>query len=154
VVHVSWNDAAAFCRWLGETEGRTYRLPTDAEWEFACRAGSDGLYGSGDDPFERPKYVVSGRTGPAAVGTKRANRFGLFDMEGNVWEWCADWWAGYSTSAETDPRGPPDGTFRVQRGGGYGNAEWGCRCGLRSYDAPGERFSDTGFRVVLDVKPK
>jgi formylglycine-generating enzyme required for sulfatase activity len=151
VVQVSWNDAQEFCRWLSKMEGRTYRLPTEAEWEFACRAGSAGRFSFGDDPFEQGRYVVFDQPAPQPVGSRRPNRFGLFDMEGNALEWCGDWYGGpYSAAAQADPQGAPDGTDRVTRGGGHDDPSWACRCAARSVDPPSDRLYDTGFRVALD----
>src|SRR5262249_16012655 len=107
---ISWNDAQEFCRWLSAKEGRTYRLPTEAEWEFACRAGRGGVYSFGYDAFERADYVVYNQRAPMPVGSKKPNRFGLFDMEGNAWEWCSDWFAPHSAIAETNPQGLHHGT--------------------------------------------
>src|SRR5262249_52774742 len=117
VVQVSWNDAQAFCSWLSRKEGRIYRLPTEAEWEYACRAGTESFFFSGDDPAELAAYAwtgTEGQTGLHPVGTLRPNAFGLFDMHGNVTEWChdrvsADW---YRNGDATDPTGPESGTDR------------------------------------------
>src|SRR5262249_22191884 len=97
VVNVSWNDASAFCDWIAEKEGVHYRLPTEAEWEYACRAGSKTRYSFGDDDKSLGKYAwYSANSGGKThqVGAKRANDFRLYDMHGNVWEWCRDWYAG------------------------------------------------------------
>lgn len=152
VVQVSWNDALEFCRWLSNKEGRRYRLPTDAEWEYACRAGTSGLYSSGDDAFEHGQRVVGSQKTPAPVGTKKANAFGLYDMEGNAWEWCADWSAANDGSARVDPTGPAQGTHRIFRGGSYLNPPWVCRPAIRLSDLPSARTCDTGFRVVVEVE--
>lgn len=153
VLQVSWNDAQEFCSWLSQKEGRTYRLPTEAEWEFACRAGTDGLFSFGDDPFELKNHVVFNQMSPAKVGSKKANRFGLFDMEGNATEWCADWYAErYSGEVETNPRGPAEGEHRVHRGGGFDCLSWACRPAVRWWGDPQEfRCYHRGFRVVLDI---
>ena len=132
VVIVTWNDARAFCRWLSEKEKKAYRLPTEAEWEYACRAGTSTAYWHGNDPEElaqagnaadataRAKFPgwtigIKGKDGhafTAPVGQFRKNPFGLFDMHGNVWEWCEDWYdsKGYGPEAQKDPTGPAEGT--------------------------------------------
>ena len=149
VLQVTWNDAQEFCLWLSKKEGRTYRLATEAEWEFACRAGSGGLFSFGDDPFERPEHLVAQQAAPMAVGSKKPNSFGLFDMEGNAWEWCADWFGPYSGTAETNPQGMPRGTTRAIRGGSYMHRSWASRPAMRVGVPPGESHARHGFRVVL-----
>ena len=107
VINVSWNDATAFCQWLSQKEGINYRLATEAEWEFACRAGSQARYGPGDDPNELRQYgwfLGNGyRTHP--VGQKQPNAFGLYDLHGNVFEWCSDIAAPYKDGPVIDPAG-------------------------------------------------
>ena len=156
VLQMSWNDAQEFCRWLGQKEGRSYRLPTEAEWEFACRAGSAGRFSFGDDPFSQAQHAVFDQDGPAAAGSKKPNRFGLFDMEGNAWEWCADWYAAYSGTAVTDPQGPATGTDRVLRGGDFLHDWWVARPAVRVIWPPGESHFADGFRVAIvgDMKSK
>src|SRR5262249_34956878 len=122
VVQVSWNDATRFCQWLSEKEGRPYRLPTEAEWEYACRAGTTTPWSSGDSPARLEAFAWTPNSGSPTthrVGTKRANPFGLFDMHGNVWEWCLDFDGHYSPGPQEDPKGPASGTERVLRGGGW-----------------------------------
>jgi len=171
VVCVSHNDAMAFCQWLSQNEGRTYRLPTEAEWEFACRADTTALYSSGDDPeglvsianvadatFKRefPDFTcIKGDDGypyTASVGSFAPNRWGLYDMIGNVWEWCADWYDEkyYASSPATDPPGAPDSSRRVFRGGSWGSFPWLCRPAGRNWDLPEVRDDDLGFRVAAD----
>ena len=154
VEQVSWHDAVEFCRRLGETEGRQYRLPTEAEWEYACRAGTTTRWHFGDDVSELDQYAwyrdnSDERTHP--VGQKKPNAWGLHDMGGNVWEWCADWFDEeyYANSPTDDPAGPPSGSGPVRRGGCWIYAARGCRSAYRS----GGRPPDTtvrylGFRVV------
>jgi len=165
VVNVSWNDAVAFCHWLGRKEGKEYRLPTEAEWEYACRAGTRGLYGGTTDgglvlPFEQqaPNGAAPypGTCDPrhtAAIGCFGANQFGLFDMFGSTQQMCADWYAKdyYAASPRDDPQGPNSGTERVVRsgalGGGAGN---GCVADSARRDRlpPAACFNLVGFRIV------
>jgi formylglycine-generating enzyme required for sulfatase activity len=156
VLQISWNDAQEFCRWLSEKESRTYRLPTEAEWEFACRAGSTGLYSFGDHPLEQDHHAVFDQAAPRSVGSKKPNQFGLFDMEGNAWEWCADWLGSYSDAAKpnpvgftTNPRGPLKGTARAVRGGDYLHLSWVSRPAVRVLLSPSDSNAGTGFRVVI-----
>lgn len=172
VVNVSWNDAAAFCRWLSEQEGVKYRLPTEAEWEYACRAGTTTRFYCGDEMANLPmvanvrdaaakakfpwwKHALPGNDGhafTAPVGSYSPNAFGLFDMHGNAWEWCADWYdAGYYVhSPEDDPPGPATGTHRVARGGSWWLRPDIARSAFRIRVLPTERCCDTGFRVARD----
>ena len=155
VLQVSWNDAQEFCVWLSKKEGRTYWLATEAEWEFACRAGSAGLFSFGDDPFQRTKHAVSQQATPMVVGSKKPNPFGLFDMEGNAWEFCADWFGPYSGTAETNPQGMPNGPTRAMRGGSYMHRSWASRPAMRGCVPPSESHACNGFRVALvgNLKP-
>ncbi len=154
VLQVSWNDACAFCRWLSQKDGRAYRLPTEAEWEFACRAGSAGRYSFGDDPFRQAQYAVFFANHPEKVGARKPNGFGLRDMEGNAWEWCADWMSErYGTEPVTDPRGPDQGTKRVIRGGSYNGFALASRCAIRWGYPPDWRDTGLGFRVAVDEPP-
>ena len=169
VVNVSWNDALAFCKWLSEKEGVTYRLPTEAEWEYACRAGTTTMYYHGDDPeglaevenvadgTAKAKFsdwsTISSRDGhvfTAPVGSYRPNGFGLYDMHGNVSEWCQDWHDGdyYAGSPTDDPTGPAAGSSRVFRGGGWLSSAWSCRSAYRGSFSPGSRRGYGGFRVA------
>jgi formylglycine-generating enzyme required for sulfatase activity len=160
VESVSWNDAVEFCRRLSErdterTAGRSYRLPTEAEWEYACRAGTGTPFAFGDHfdstqgNFDAEATGANGRTSP--VTQFPASAWGLHDMHGNVWQWCADWYgeAYYSTLPLRDPPGPPEGKFRVLRGGSWKNQANACRAAYRNALAPHQRDSATGFRVVL-----
>ncbi len=173
VVNVSWHDAKAFCRWLGKKESRAYRLPTEAEWEYACRAGTTTAYwnggepeglasaGNGADATVRVKYPgwsggIRGNDGhvfTAPVGSFARNGFGLHDMHGNVWEWCEDWYLpnSYPLEKQTDPTGPAKGTARVQRGGGWSSDARRCRSAARvGRDPAAYRGCYLGFRVVLE----
>jgi formylglycine-generating enzyme required for sulfatase activity len=167
VESVSWNDAVEFCRRLSalpaeRSAGREYRLPTEAEWEYACRAGTttpfhfgsvlngrqanhDGNYPYGTS--EKGPYLERTTT----VGSYSANGFGLYDMHGNVWEWCADWHAGdyYANSPVNDPKGPASGSGRVIRGSSWGSFAGRCRSANRSGPSPGFRAIVLGFRLAL-----
>jgi len=167
VVNVSWNDAKAFCDWLSKKEAHGYRLPTEAEWEYACRAGTQTKYGFGDDPGGLGEYGWFGgnsqlQTHP--VGQKKPNAWGLYDVYGNVWEWCADWYdsAYYGDVGQVgnlphapadDPVGPSSGADRAIRGGAWGCFATTNRSARRSGDQPGARRHDLGFRVARDVTP-
>ena len=173
VVNVSWNDAVAFCKWVSEREGAIYRLPTEAEWEYACRAGSTTMYWNGDDPEGLSRVgnaadltvkgtfpdwtTIASNDGyffPAPVGQFPANPWGLHDMHGNVWEWTSDWFneGYYSASPGEDPRGPEAGTMRVMRGGSwdYGPAQQ--RSAGRHRREPSQRVHNLGFRVLREVQ--
>jgi len=165
VVAGDWFDAFAFCAWLSTNEGRDYRLPTEAEWEYACRAGSKTPFYTGekiatfqanfDAVFNRWAKAYPGRTLP--VASFAPNAHGLHDMAGNVWEWCADWWAGDEyyqfRSPLRDPQGPSRGFSRILRGGSWGNSLEACRSGRGWANAPTHTCSDTGFRVVCSARP-
>lgn len=174
VVNVSWNDASAFCGWLREKEKQDFRLPTEAEWEYACRAGSATSYCSGDDPesvaqvgniadamfagqFPELKSAVLANDGyvyTAPVGSFAPNPFGLHDMHGNVWEWCQDWFdvEYYAASPNSDPPGPSAGEERVYRGGGWFPCARGSRSSSRSGDVPENRHLTLGFRIALTAE--
>ncbi len=152
VVNVSWNDAAEFCKWLSEKEGETYRLPSEAEWEYACRGGNPGRFCFGDDSALIHKYGWIGdglRQGARRVGEGAGNSFGLFDMHGNVWEFCQDFHGPYPDMAVTDPTGPVSGDLRVGRGGTWGTYAELSRSAYRSSGNHGA-FS-AGFRVAKDL---
>ena len=177
VLDVTWNDAVAFCKWLSRKEGKTYRLPTEAEWEYACRAGTTTRYNNGNDP-EKLAAVANvgddkGRTtfphvqeldlpkdGPlkftVPVGKFPPNRFGLCDMHGNVWEWCSDWYGAdyYSKSPVDDPTGPETGTKRVRRGGAWHSFPLWARAAFRNWNSPQSRCVNLGFRVAADESVK
>jgi len=194
VEQVSWYDAVRFCNELSEMcglercydedtwecdfDGNGFRLPTEAEWEYACRAGTETRFYGGndynDDGFTSTAldhtawyYANSGdeslhghkwdrdeieanncRTHP--VGRKEPNAWGLYDLHGNVWEWCNDWfdWSYYNVSPSSDPAGPPSGSERVERGGGYAGDAWGCRSAIRLENRPSITIRYLGFRVV------
>jgi formylglycine-generating enzyme required for sulfatase activity len=153
---VTWNDATEFCRRLSllpreKPAGRVYRLPTEAEWEFACRAGTTTTYSFGDDESLLSRYGWTkdnggGTTHP--VGSKLANPFGLYDVHGNVWEWCQDWYGGYPSFAVTDPKGAVSGSSRVGRGGSWFGPAEDCRSAIRYGSNPSPRDYYDGFRVT------
>ncbi len=172
VENVTWEEAVSFCRRLSElaeekAAGRVYRLPTEAEWEYACRAGTTTAFCCGDAlgpaqancdgnfPFgEAERGAWPQKT--TRVGSYAANNFGLHDMHGNVWEWCADWHDGdgYRRGPRRNPQGPPAGVFRVVRGGSWRNHAATCRSAYRNGLGPRNRDRCTGFRVVLEVSGK
>ncbi len=158
VDRVTWEEAVAFCRKLSQMESRTYRLPTEAEWEYACRAGTTTAYceGGTEADLSVVGWYSSYANGdiqkaPHPVGQKKPNPWGLFDMHGNVWEWCSDWFVARPLRNATDPKGPDYGTLRVLRGGSWANPPLGCRSAYRSRDKPDSRDYTNGFRVVMEL---
>jgi formylglycine-generating enzyme required for sulfatase activity len=176
VVDVSWNDATAFCEWLSSKEGMSYRLPTEAQWEYACRAGTTTRYFTGDAPsslrsvgnvgdrsLESPVPLPSAVTWDdaypftAPIGRFQPNPFGLYDMLGNVQEWCADWYSAdyYTPSSATDPTGPPSGSLRVLRGGCWSyRYPQHFRSAVRNRAPPDSTEAIVGFRVVCEIERK
>jgi formylglycine-generating enzyme required for sulfatase activity len=155
VDRVSWTDADEFCRRLSKRTGMTFRLPTEAEWEYACRAGTTTAYSFGDDPMALKEFGWVGGTEaepgnadgrPHPVGSLRPNPWGLYDLHGNLFEWCADRWAAYPDGPVTDPQGPPDG-MSLYRGGSWLLYSRFCRAAMRY---SGLRFGGDvyGFRVA------
>jgi sulfatase modifying factor 1 len=154
VVGVSWFDAVAYCTWLsGESRAR-FRLPTEAEWEFAARGGApQRLYPWGDEPvFDRPDYATRWQRGPERVGTAPPNAFGLYDMCENVHEWCVDWYDPryYAGSPPDNPQGPDTGSRRASRGGAWRHQIKIARCAARSSIPPEFHYADYGFRVACE----
>jgi formylglycine-generating enzyme required for sulfatase activity len=157
VENVSWEDAVEFCKKLSDLPeekkaGRVYRLPTEAEWEYACRAGSKTSYSFGSNSKSLGDYAwfvdnSSEHTHP--VGEKKANAWGLYDMHGNAWEWCSDRHGAYPKGAVSDPSGPNRGTSRVIRGGGWDLGAAVCRSAFRLRYTPSFRNIYLGFRVAL-----
>ncbi len=169
---VSWNDAIAYCNWLSDKEGLNrcysgsgdkivmdmtrdgYRLPTEAEWEYACRAGSKKEYYWGNS-IDGSYCWYSDNSGKKVhpVGQKKPNNFGLYDMSGNVWEWCWDWYGKsyYSGSPSSNPSGPSSGSFHVVRGGCWNGNAGSCRLANRNFNKPGYYDGGLGFRVVRRV---
>lgn len=176
VVNVTWNDAQALAAWLSRTEGHRYRLPTEAEWEYACRAGTRTRYPHGDDPHRlvgtantfdqdaapywerwRP-YALPGSDGhafTAPVGSHAPNAFGLYDMLGNAWEWTADWYGEtyYLRSPRNDPQGPATGSVRVRRGGSWHTWPLYARCSYRNWNSQDTRYTLVGMRLVREDGP-
>ena len=151
VERVSWGDVQEFIAELNQREGvEMYRLPTEAEWEYAARAGTQTPYHSGSAARDLDLYAWYGAWfgGTHPVGQKRPNEWGLYDMHGNVQEWVQDWYSAYPRGAVTDPRGPRTGASRVNRGGGCYSLARYCRAASRSGDAPGYRFRTLGFRLA------
>jgi formylglycine-generating enzyme required for sulfatase activity len=147
VEQVSWDDAQVFIAKLNALgDGYRYRLPTEAEWEYAARAGTTGPY-AGDLDAMAWYHANSGNT-THPVATKAPNAWGLYDMHGNVWEWTQDWYGDYSASAVTDPVGPSSGSGRVRRGGGWGNHSRYCRSADRNLDSPDFRYGSLGLRLL------
>lgn len=171
VVFVSWEEARAYCAWLAEQEGLPYRLSTEAEWEYACRAGTVTHFNTGvelpeayhknqtqtwyPDPFrvERFPQDYDGDLVPLTVGQTPPNTWGLHDMHGNVEEWCGDWYGPYEAGAQTDPVGRKSGQFRVTRGGSHGTLPYYLRSANRSGNVPSDRSWVIGFRVALGPLP-
>jgi formylglycine-generating enzyme required for sulfatase activity len=159
--HVSWDDATAFCKALAKKTGRPVRLPAEAEWEYACRAGATTKFSFGDDDSELGDHAwfvdntsFVGSPFAQRVGRKKANTWGLYDMHGNVSEWCGDWYGQEyyaATGNTTDPTGSSTGTGRVLRGGCFGSVERNCRSAVRDGYAPGFRDDIVGFRVVVEL---
>ena len=149
VTDVSWEDCQEFIKKLnGITKGK-YRLPTEAEWEYACRAGTKTAYSFGDKITPKDaNYGDSGIDEPVAVGSYKPNAFGLYGMHGNVWEWCEDWEADYPKGAVTDPKGPATGENRVLRGGSFNLTVSLPRSSHRFFDTPSDRHYYGGFRLA------
>ena len=153
---VSWNDAQAFIKWLNEKREGIYRLPTEAEWEYACRAGTRTRYYTGNSEADLNRagwYADNSNDRTHPVGGKDPNSHGLYDIHGNVWEWCADWYADYLQGVVPDPQGPPKGSARVFRGGCWLNDASNCRSARRNSYPPGYRFLSLGFRLARSVAP-
>jgi formylglycine-generating enzyme required for sulfatase activity len=164
IVHVSWDDAVAFCDWLSELEGRVYRLPTEAEWEYAARAGNCNRWAFLNHQAELEQYAWFDEDNSQPrhrVAMKQPNGLGLHDMLGGVWEWCQDFYQRdyYSIAPDSDPPGPESGSAqviragsRVIRGGSYRSTPYFCRAGCRFYFKPPQWNSPyLGFRVVAEL---
>ena len=155
VEKVSWNDVQVFLRKLSRKSGRTYRLPTEAEWEYAARSGGKvQQYAGGDSPIEFAWFVDNSGFNVHPVGQKQPNGLGLFDMTGNVWEWANDWYGlnYYRESPKKDPQGPASGKMRVLRGGCSLNDRSWLRADFRTLVDPAARFNMIGFRVAVSAR--
>ena len=152
VTDVSWEDCQEFIKKLNENTKGGYRLPTEAEWEYACRAGTTTAYSFGENITAKDaNYRDSNIFEPVAVGSYKSNAFGLYDMHGNVWEWCEDWYGEYPSVTVTDPKGRATGEHRVLRGGSFGNGASEARSSLRSYLTPTYRVNYVGFRLARTI---
>nr|WP_240980223.1 SUMF1/EgtB/PvdO family nonheme iron enzyme [Ramlibacter agri] len=175
VVNVTWNDAVALARWLSATEKHRYRLPTEAEWEYACHAGTRTQFHSGDAPAslaavanvfdadaavnwpQWQAYALPAHDGfafTAPVGQFAPNAFGLYDMHGNAWEWTADWHDDtyYARSPQDDPQGPAEGRVKVRRGGSWHTWPLYARCAYRNWNSPDTRYTLVGIRLVMEAE--
>jgi len=169
VVKVSWQDGIGFIEKLNALNEGVYRLPTEAEWEYACRAGTTSAYAWGKTidcnnamyanntlktdscvSFVESKGLPADQ--PAPVKSYSPNAWGLYDMEGNVYEWCRDWYGRDAKDAVVDPRGPSSGTARVRRGGSWYGPGTRCRCAYRNLSNPANRYQTTGFRLVREAE--
>ena len=160
VEQVSWEDCQTFIRKLNELTGKKFRLPTEAEWEFAARGGTKSAgykySGSNDinavawyDVNSYDKGESSPDFGTHVVKTKKPNELGIYDMSGNVWEWCSDWYGDYTSATQTNPQGAPSGSYRVDRGGSWLASAGYCRSSYRGINRPSFRDSFLGVRLVL-----
>jgi sulfatase modifying factor 1 len=160
VLFVSWDEAVAFCEWLSKKEGKPYRLPTEAEWEYACRAGTTTPYFMGDElPDEYASYAPKkekrdGARKDLRVGQTPPNAWSLRDMHGAVEEWCMDWYGPYGSKEQTDPVGPKEGDFRIARGGSHSTEDQYLRSANRMGTLPKDKSQLIGFRVVMGAAPK
>jgi formylglycine-generating enzyme required for sulfatase activity len=152
VYYVSWTEAQEFLLRLNHATGKHYRLPTEAEWEYAARGGkhsNDFKYSGSNNIYDVAWFSYNSHGQNHPVGTRKANELGIHDMSGNVWEWCLDWSADYPSSPQRDPMGASSGIYRIFRGGGWANAAVACRVTNRINSSPDSRYFSVGFRVVL-----
>jgi formylglycine-generating enzyme required for sulfatase activity len=152
VESVSWNDCQEFIRKLNTMTGKRFRLPTEAEWEYAARGGnkSIGYKYAGSDNLDRVAwYDKNSGSKTHDVGQKSPNELGVYDMSGNVWEWCADWYGSYSSNSQTNPSGPSSGSYRVYRGCSWGSNARYCWVSRRDNRSPGYSFNSLGLRLAL-----
>jgi formylglycine-generating enzyme required for sulfatase activity len=153
--YVSWDEIQEFIKKLNAATGKQYRLPTEAEWEYAARGGnkSNGYKYSGSNTLgDVAWYDNNSGSKTHQVGTKQPNELGIYDMSGNVWEWCNDWYGAYSSGSQRDPAGASSGASRVLRGGSWINNSRLCRVANRSGDSSGVRNYGLGFRLVFSSK--
>jgi len=163
VLYISWMDAQNYCMWLSNISHKTFRLPTEAEWEFACRGGKYGkgyMYSGGDSLDEVAWYALNSELNVQAVGQKKQNELGLYDMTGLAWEWCSDWYSEdyYQYSPEKNPQGPPSGVEKVCRGSCYlsgfdDETLLQCQIAYRGKDQIGMAANAASFRIVMDPNP-
>ena len=152
VEQVSWDDCQTFISNLNQLTGQTFRLPTEAEWEYAARGGSRSrgyTYSGSDDIDDVAWYYGNSGSTTHNVATKSPNELGLYDMSGNVWEWCQDWYGPYGSSAQTNPTGPVSGSHRVYRGGSWGGNAFSCRVANRNSVSPSYCNDSRGLRLAL-----
>ena len=152
VENVSWADCQEFISKLNSMTGRNFRLPTEAEWEFAARGGNNSKhyqYSGSNNIDDVAWYSWYGADKTYAVATKQPNELGIYDMSGNVWEWCSDRYGGYSSNSQTNPTGPSNDSHRVRRGGSWRNYARDCRSSFRNFSPPDFREIDLGLRLVL-----
>ena len=155
VESVSWYDCQEFIKKLNSLTGLKFRLPTEAEWEYAARGGNKRKgekcckYSGSNNINDVAWYDDNSSSKVHAVATKAPNELGIYDMSGNVWEWCSDWYGDYSSGSQTNPKGPSKGSDRVFRGGGWDDFAGGCRVSFRNGLTPGRRYADLGLRLAL-----
>lgn len=153
VDNVSWDDCNEFCRLLSQKTGKIFRLPTEAEWEFAARGGNKSnhyKYSGSNNLYEVAWCLDNSDSIPHPVKTKKPNELGIYDMTGNAWEWCSDWYERYHDYSQNNPHGPSSGEYRVHRGGGWLNSPLYCRISYRYYAKQGRRNDFRGLRLALD----
>ncbi|MBU6158861.1 MAG: formylglycine-generating enzyme family protein [Bacteroidetes bacterium] len=153
IVNVSWDEISAYCQWLNKQTGKKYRLPTEAEWEYAARGGNKSkgfIFAGGQAPYMYSWFEENSNSTSQPVAKKRPNELGLYDMSGNAWEWCLDWWGPYSEGKKINPQGKEEGFFKVIRGGSWNYSFNDCRVGARDFFSPDGRHNDFGFRLVLE----
>lgn len=152
VVHVSWNDATAYCAWLSKQTGKKFSLPTEAQWEYAARGGNKSKgykYSGSNNADEVAHYQENNGIAIRPVGQKRPNELEIYDMSGNVWEWCQDWHGDYRSAPLTNPKGAVTGSTRVRRGGSWFSFKYCCRVSDRYNSTPDSRYNYVGFRLAL-----
>jgi formylglycine-generating enzyme required for sulfatase activity len=152
VENVRWDEVQTFISRLNEATGKSYRLPTEAEWEYACRGGvryAEYKYSGSHNLNSVGWYLFNSEQKSHPIGKMVPNELGIYDMSGNVWEWCQDWAADYTNESQTNPQGPDSGSCRVTRGGSYLSDYLKCRVSFRNSASPDERCNETGFRIVL-----